>query len=114
MVTKVKKYEHILINWLSVYAKDWTDEEMEYQLIGDKERRQYLVVRVGWDKQNVFRHVVVFHFQIKEATGKIWIYVNNTDREIGQEFAALGIPPSDFVIAFVPKEWRAQSGYAVA
>ena len=42
----------------------------------------------------------------KSDTGKVWIYVNNTDREIGIEFGKFGIPASDIVISFVPEEWR--------
>ncbi len=113
MDRKVKKYENILIKWLEIYSKEWTDSETEYQLICDKERHIYQLLRMGWDKKRIFRNATIFHFQIKPETGKVWIYANNTDQLIATEFEGLGIPAKDIVLGFVPEEWRSESGYAV-
>ncbi len=114
MEGKVKKYEDILVNWLEDYTRKATDAVTEYQFICDKTKHLYQVVRINWDREGIFWDVVIFHFQIKPADGKVWIYANNTDRQIGEEFKNLGIPASDIVLGFIPKEWRAESGYAVA
>jgi hypothetical protein len=112
MDRKIKKYSQIINTFLADYAAAWTDEKIEYQFISDTDKHHYQVIKSGWDK-SVFRHLIIFHFQIK-ANGKIWLYVNRTDIEIGNEFATLGIPKSDIVLAFQPEKFRAFEGYAVA
>ena len=112
MDRKVEIYDKILSEWLADYVQNWTSDQIEYQFIHDSAHYHYQVVKIGWDG-SVFRHIVIFHFQIKE-TGKIWIYVNRTDIEIGEELTLLGIPKSDIVIGFQPASIRSYTGYAVA
>ena len=113
MGRKVKKYEKILIAWLSAYTKDWTSDEMEYQFVCDTEHHLYQVIRIGFDG-DVFRHIIVFYFQIKADTGKVWLWVNNTDILVTDDLVKLGILPSDIVLGFHPTYVRPYTGFAVA
>jgi XisI protein len=112
MDRKIKKYAQIISDFLADYAATWTSESIEYQFIADTQQFHYQVIKSGWDK-SVFRHLIIFHFQIK-PNGKVWLYVNRTDIEIGNEFMTLGIPKSDIILAFQPEKFRALEGYAVA
>lgn len=111
MAKSIKQKEKILCIWLKEYAETRNCPEWEYDFIADTERRHYQVVRMGWEK-GIFRYYVIFHLQIKD-TGKVWLYVNETDIEIDEELAILGIPFSDMVIAFHPPTLRPHTKYAV-
>ncbi len=112
MARTIKQKEHIISTWLKEYAEIRNSPEWEYDFIEDKERRHYQVVRMGWEK-NIFRYHVIFHLQIKD-TGKIWLYVNETDVEIDEELAELGIAFSDIVVAFHPPSMRPHTRYAIS
>lgn len=86
--------------------------DVDTQLILDRERNHYQLVRIGWDKR-LFRYSVIFHFDIK-PDGKIWIQVNSTDRDVAEELEQMGVPKSDIVIGFQPPQYRPYTGYAVA
>ena len=110
---KVKKYGAIIMAYLTEYVKPYTesdDESVETQIIADKERHHYQLVRVGWQGEHFF-HYCLFHFVIKD--GKIWIQKNNTEELVAEELVKMGIPPSDIVVGFKPKEVRKYTGFAV-
>lgn len=65
MGRKINKYSKILVEFLVKYALEWLDEEFEYQFINDSPKHIYQVVHIGWDKEGIFRHAIVFHFQIR-------------------------------------------------
>lgn len=111
MAHKINKYHKILSQWLGEYAQERNSTDEEYQFIVDKEHHHYQVIRSGWEN-GVFKHVIIFHLQIKE-TGKVWLYVNRTDIQIDEELALLGLPFSDLVVAFLPPEMRVNTKYAV-
>jgi XisI protein len=55
-----------------------------------------------WDEREIFYYTTIFHFHIKADTGKIWVYVNNTDLDLEEEFELLRIPISEIVVGFLP------------
>jgi XisI protein len=112
MDRKINKYQQSLINWLEIYVKENTSSNIEYQLITDTVHYHYQIVRTGWDG-NKFLYLIVFHFQIKED-GKIWVWANNTDLDLGQVLSELGIPNNQIVPALQPPFVRQHTGYAVA
>ncbi|BFM40938.1 XisI protein [Synechocystis sp. LKSZ1] len=85
--------------------------EIEIQTVFDNEQDHYQVVAVGWDKKERIYGCSI-HLDIKN--GKIWIQINNTELDIGQDLVERGIPKEDIVIGFHPPYLRQYSGYAVA
>lgn len=51
------------------------------------------------------------HLDIKDE--KIWIQINNTELDVGQDLVERGIPKEDIVIGFQPPYLRQYSGYAI-
>lgn len=111
---KIEQYRQLIIGLYEEYAKARPANitNVDTQLILDKERNHYQLVRIGWDKK-LFSYSVIFHFDIK-PDGKIWIQVNSTDRDVAEELEQMGVPKSDIVIGFQPPAYRPYTGYAVA
>ncbi len=111
---KINQHRQYILALYEDYAKvkPFNLQDVENQLIIDDVRRHYQLVSIGWDKK-MFRYSVVFHLDIK-PDGKIWIQVNNTDRDIAEELELMGVPKSDIVIGFQPPQYRQYTGYAVA
>jgi XisI protein len=112
MEETIAKYEAIIIAFLERQAKyRQPNKELETQLIFDKEKRHYQLLRLGFRKGQ-FVYMCPFHFDIKN--NKIWIQQNRTDVEVGEVFVEMGVPKTDIVVGFLPIETRAFSGYAVS
>lgn len=85
--------------------------EIEIQLAFDTEHDHYQIVSIGWEnKHRVYGCSI--HLDIKN--GKIWIQINNTELDVGQDLVELGVPKGDIVIGFQPPYMRQFSGYATA
>jgi hypothetical protein len=112
MDRKIKKYERFLRTLLTNYvAERATRKDSTYQLVIDNKNHHLQVIRNGWDDDRLIHHFI-FHFEIK-SDGKIWIWVNKTDMDLGQELRLKGIPNSDIVLGFHPPYLRDLSDYAV-
>ena len=110
---KVKKYESTIIDFLSSYAEEMYGKDpsgLETQVIIDTKNAHYLLIRVGWNGPRRFVYCP-FHFDIK--SGKVWVQVNNTEEMVGDELVKRGIPKTDIVLAFHPKEMRRYTDFAV-
>ncbi|MGB8703205.1 MAG: XisI protein [Thermosynechococcaceae cyanobacterium] len=85
--------------------------DIEIQTVFDLEHDHYQVVAVGWNnKERIYGCSI--HLDIKDE--KVWIQVNNTELDIGQDLVNRGIPKADIVIGFQPPYLRQVSGYAIA
>lgn len=111
---KIEQYRQHILAVYNDYAriKPVNLQDVDNQLIIDTERNHYQLVSIGWDKK-LFSYTVIFHLDIK-PDGKIWIQVNNTDRDIAEELEEMGVPRSDIVIGFQLPQYRQYTGYAVA
>ena len=109
---KTVKYQKIITQYLeSVMPEKAPDDSVEYQLVCDTERHHYQIQKVGW-RGDHYIHQTFLHFDIK--SGKVWIQENRTEREVGDELIALGVPKSDIVIGLQPPALRPLTGYAMA
>ena len=86
-------------------------KNVETQVICDKEKHHYLLVRVGWDNKKYIHHCVL-HFDIKGE--KVWLQKNNSDQLIADELMAYGVDRQDIVIGIDPEFVRPHSGFAAA
>ncbi|WP_413172528.1 XisI protein [Anabaena azotica] len=108
---KIEKYRQYIQQLLIEYAKGSpSDEEVETQLIFDKERDHYQVVYTGWKNRRPM-YGCVLHLDVKN--GKIWIQYNGTEIDIADELVKLGVPKSDIVLAFHEPLMRPYTGFAV-
>jgi hypothetical protein len=109
---KKQTYSTIIKQLLEEYATyKPTYGDIEIQTIFDLERDHYQVVAVGWNqKERIYGCSI--HLDIKDE--KVWIQINNTELDIGQDLVNRGIPKDDIVIGFQPPYLRQVSGYAIA
>lgn len=76
------------------------------EAIFDESRDRYLLVVVGWFKdQNDY--ATVAHLDIVD--GKIWLHVDKTDQEIYEQLREGGVPKEDIVQAWLAPEERSST-----
>ena len=80
-------------------------DEINHELVMDTERDHYEVLVIGWQKGRRVYHAMM-HFDIID--GKVWIQINNTDRDLATELGELGIPKEDIVLGFHPENVHTQ------
>jgi len=96
-----------LLTGYAAYKPSYGD--VEIQTIFDTEHDHYQIVSVGWDgKHRIYGCSI--HLDLKDE--KIWIQLNTTEMDIGQDLVELGVPKEDIVIGFQPLYMRQVSGYA--
>ena len=114
MTNKTEQYQRILQQLLEEYAqhKPVNLPDVDNQVLIDKERGHFQLVRVGWNDELFVRNTV-FHFDLK-LDDKIWIQANWTDVDIAQTLIERGVERMDIVLGFQPPRYRPYTGYAVA
>ncbi|MDY6781017.1 MAG: XisI protein [Cyanobacteriota bacterium] len=87
------------------------DEEVQVELVFDRERDRYLLVEAGW--QNGYRiYGNVLHLDIID--GKIWIQHDGTEDGVALELVGAGIPEKKIVLGFRSFGQREITGFAVS
>jgi XisI protein len=108
---KVSHYRQIVLEILTdrgqiqpVYG------EIEMQLLFDRERDRYQVLRAGWlQKQRVYGVLI----QIDIKGEKLWIQYDGTEVGVANELVERGIPKDDIVLAYHSPFMRQYNGFAV-
>jgi|APTNR8051073442_1049403.scaffolds.fasta_scaffold09990_3 hypothetical protein len=111
---KLKKYQDILVNYLTSFAnrsKLANMPEVENRVIVDRDNNSFQMLRIGWHNEH-FVFAIVFHFDIKN--NKVWFQCNNTELEVVDELMKMGIPKEDIVLGFQPPYARPHTGFATA
>jgi hypothetical protein len=107
---KLAHYRESIKTFLRKYAESMTDNSgIEVELIFDTENDHYLLLDIGWQKSHRV-HNCIFHFDIKD--NKIWLQENNTDLEIDEDLAEMGISSDEIVVGFHHPSMRKYSDYA--
>ena len=98
----LSRYKSYIEEILHQYAsrKPVNRPKLEYQLIIDEERLQFILLAVGWHN-NDFIHNWIFHLQLKGD--KIWVYEDMTDPGIKVFLMEKGVPSSDIILGFLPE-----------
>lgn len=108
---KIAKYRTYIQQLLKEYAAGSpADNEVETELIFDRERDHYQVVYTGW-KNRQSMYGCVLHLDIKNS--KIWVQYDGTEIGIANELVKLGVPKEDIVLAFHEPFVRPYTGFAV-
>jgi XisI protein len=112
MVRKIKKYQQLLEKFLQTELPENQSDEIGYQVITDMKNNHFQLIEMGW-YETKFIYRVAIHLSIKPS-GKVWLWVNNTDTLVAEELVKLGILASDIVLGFHSVGVRQYTGFAVA
>jgi hypothetical protein len=82
-----------------------------YETVFDRENDHYLLVQVGWGKQQRIYGTLAHIDLVGE---KVWIQTDGTENGLAEELRHSGIPPENIVLAYRLPEIRKHTGYAVA
>ena len=90
---KKLKYSIAIKKFLQDYARIPDDSEnINYEVIIDKESGNYCLIRYGVDQEE-WTHHCLFHLKLKEE--KVFVLVNWTDLNMEKELEALGVDRLD-------------------
>lgn len=105
------KYQEAIIALLEEYAavKPANMPEISHEILADRERNHYALIRLGWN-QGKFVYHCVMHFDIIDE--KVWLQQNWTDQNLAEELMDKGVAREDIVLGFVPPYARHLSGFA--
>ncbi len=97
-MAKIEKYRNSIQEIIRRYAEERSlPEDIEGQMIFDREGDHYQLIHVGWHNDSRI-YGCVLHMDLKN--GKVWVQHNGTEVEIGAELVKSGIPEKDIVIGF--------------
>ncbi|HEY9599230.1 MAG TPA: XisI protein [Cyanophyceae cyanobacterium] len=82
----------------------------ESALAFDEVHDQYLLLLMGWHKDERIKSVMI-HIRLKHE--KIWIEQNMTEMRVAQELVEQGVSKDDIILGFQPPEMREYTGYGV-
>jgi hypothetical protein len=109
---RLEIYRKSIKTFLTQYADSINQNPepgIEVELVFDPESDRYLLLDIGWKGEKRVHHCI-FHFDIKD--GKIWIQENNTDIEVDEDLAEMGISKKEIVVGFHHPSMRGYSDYA--
>lgn len=107
----LKNYRQVIENILTEYVKiPYSLQELESELIVDKQENNYLVMTLGWEGEKRV-HGCIIHIEIID--NKIWIQRDGTEYGIANELVSAGIPKSQIVLAFHPQDVRKYTEFAI-
>ena len=87
------------------------DSESELQLIIDENKDHYLLMEIGWHKnQRIYGSLI--HLDI--INEKIWIQQDSTEEGVANELVKQGISPQQIVLAFKSLKRREITDFAVS
>ncbi|HEY9850813.1 MAG TPA: XisI protein [Leptolyngbyaceae cyanobacterium] len=88
-----------------------SDEEVQMELVFDRDRDRYLLVETGW--QNGYRiYGTLLHIDIID--NQLWIQHDGTEDGIAVDLIAAGIPRDRIVLGFRNIEERKHTDLAVS
>ncbi|MDX2248409.1 MAG: XisI protein [Bacteroidia bacterium] len=107
----IKHYQELIVALLEEYAsiKPANMPEVDQEVLADRERNHFALIRLGWAKGQFVYHCVM-HFDIID--GKIWLQQNWTDQDVAEELIQKGVKREHIVLGFVPPYARQHSGFA--
>lgn len=104
------KYGSIVEQLLIDYAEFLRNDEVQMELVFDRERDRYLLVETGWhDGYRIYG--TLLHIDIID--GKVWIQHDGTEEGVAQELVNAGISKDCIVLGFKSIERRKLTEFAV-
>jgi len=110
--------DSIVVNYQAAIQQVFNDyiefigeaEDIQLNLVIDRERDRYLLVEVGWE--NGYRiYGTLLHIDIID--NKLWIQHDGTEEGVANELVTLGIPKQQIVLGFKPIDRRKITEFAI-
>lgn len=106
-----QQYRSIVEQLLAEYAAFLHSDDVQMELIFDREHDRYLLVETGWQEGRRI-YGTLLHLDIIED--KVWIQHDGTEEGVALELAQAGIPKDQIVLGFKSEERRRLTEFAVA
>ncbi|MDY7014945.1 MAG: XisI protein [Cyanobacteriota bacterium] len=84
---------------------------LESAVVFDEEREHYLLLTMGWKKNERIKGVTI-HVRLQK--GKIWIEEDWTEEGVATDLLREGIRSEEIVLAFHPPQLRQYTEFAIA
>jgi len=109
---KIAKYRTAIENILTDLEKgSYAIPGVKHILVKDSVRDHYLVVRMGWSKeQNLYS--IMTHIGIVDE--KVWIYLINIEYDFKEELIEQGVSKEDIIFDEISPSQRQALGYSVS
>jgi hypothetical protein len=108
----VSPYIDAIEKVLDAYTRiSYAHGDLACEAVFDRARGRFVLMTLGWDDDERVHYPLV-HVDLNG--GKVWVQTDNTEHGVAPELAEAGIPKSDIVLAFRPREVREYTEYAVA
>ncbi len=110
---RLKHYREIVQEVLTEYHQinQKSGSTTESTLAFDQVHNQYLLMLMGWDKDERIKSVMI-HIRLKD--NKIWIEEDWTEDGVATDLLEKGIPREEIVLAFHPPHVRQYTEFAIA
>ncbi|MCO6477448.1 MAG: XisI protein, partial [Phaeodactylibacter sp.] len=83
-------------------------DDIDTELIIDRERNHFLLMNVGWKGKSPVYNTII-HIDIKD--GKVWVQQDWTDAVIVDRLMEKGVPQEDIVLGFLAPYKQRYSGF---
>ncbi|MFM7427294.1 MAG: XisI protein [Elainella sp.] len=112
MDSRMTQHSSIVERVLSDYAAFLSgDDQVQVELVFDREQGRYLLVEVGWEEG---RRIYGTLLHIDLVGDKIWIQQDGTEDGVAEELVAAGVPKHQIVLGFKSPERRQLTEFAVS
>jgi XisI protein len=110
---KVKQYQAAIEDVLTEYHQLnlKSQSKTESVLVFDEPHDQYLLLLMGWQKDERIKSVMI-HIRLKDE--KIWIEEDWTEEGVATDLLQKGITREEIVLAFHPPQVRQYTEFAIA
>ncbi len=110
---RLNRYRKIVQEILTEYHQinEKSGSTTESALAFDEVHDQYLLLLMGWQKDERIKSVVI-HIRLKDD--KIWIEEDWTEDGVATDLLQKGIAPEEIVLAFHPPNVRQYTEFAIA
>ena len=110
---RLTKHRSIVRSVLSEYDRlnEKSGSMTESCVVFDESHDQYLLVLMGWDKDERIKSVMI-HIRLKD--GKIWIEEDWTEDGVATDLLNEGLSKEEIVLAFHPPQVRQYTEFALA
>ena len=108
----VSRYRTLVQQVLSAHVRvPASIGDVQFQTIFDRSNDHYLLVQVGWGRQQRIYGTLAHIDLVGE---KVWIQHDGTEEGLANQLREAGIPAEHIVLGYRIPEIRRQMGYAVA
>jgi hypothetical protein len=110
---RLSQYRSIVQQVLNDYYQLYSQSDnlgYEAMLLCDRDRDQYLLMRLGWEGDRRVNRTMI-HVRLRDE--KVWVEEDWTEQGVATDLLALGVPRDAIVLGFHPPHLREHTEFAV-